>query len=144
MLLQRLEPLDRETAIAITLLWVVGFAVALVVGEGVIPAAGMSLLAVGGLSIGYAVADANMRELVSRPAGAVCFFAGASIVAGFSFAGDCIFGSIHAAGMPLLAACVEQSGIGFAFTVLCVALAVGVPAIGLLRSAIARAWRRGG
>lgn len=144
MLTQRLEPLDFATAVALAVLWAAGFGIALAFGEAALAAAGMSFLAIACLSIGYLIVDAATRELVSQPIGAIGVFAVGCLMAAFSFAGDCVVGSMRAHDMPFLQACVEKSGFGFAFTVLCIAMAVGIPVLGLTRSAVAKVWQREG
>lgn len=143
MLQQRLEPLDRETCAALALIWSIGSAIALAYGRDFVQAAGLSLLATACLSMCYLLADAQMRALVGSPGGAVGTFAIGGVVAALSFAGDCVVGSSGAPAMPLLSACVTRSGIGFAFTLICLAVAIGLPAVGLLRSALAFFWKRG-
>ena len=144
MLNQRLAALDRETVIALIVLWAMGFGTALALGKSIAPAAGLSLLAIGCLSLGYIVADAETRRMAAHPVGAVCFFAGGCVLAALSFAGDCWLGSTLAPDIPLMEACIEKSGVGFAFTVACAALAVGIPVVGLMRSLVLSIWGRSG
>jgi hypothetical protein len=117
---------------------------ALGLGEEIAPALFWSALLVFILSIGYVVGDDEGRKLVASPSKAFLFFVGGMLFALFSFAGDCLFGFISAPEVDLLTACTKHAGIGFVFTLFIVAMAIGMPLLGLLRSVVAVLWSRSG
>jgi hypothetical protein len=137
-----LAPLiDRETIVVTGILWSLGLMASLAFGREVLQSTVLSLLVALCLSLIYLEIEGRLVT-IPRPHGALAFGGGCLGLAVLSFAGDCLVGSLHAPGAPWQSACTENAGIGFLFTLLLVAVGLGVPVVGLLRFAVSRLWNR--
>lgn len=142
MIEKRVKSLDIETMIAFVLTWAIGFASGVACGLSVNFSSGWSAVVLVCIGIGY-LADAGMRDAVDSPLGAVCFAVIGYVLALVFFAGDCLVGSIRAPDVPLLTACVQHSGAGFAITLLSLASTTCLATVCLIRSALLIVLKRG-
>ena len=136
--------INRETTIAMAILWLLSLACALTLGHELLQASALTFFGVLVLGCVYGIEDSGRRSLIAKPSDALFFFVVSMIFVMLSFAGDCVFGSIRSPDSPLLTACTEKAGIGFAITLLFAVVAVGMPLIGLIRFAVITMWKRDG